>query len=469
VPFTILPAQPAISLTAADDAVLVMPTVTGVSGGTPDTNPVTYSYIGTTSANVPYGPTATPPTETGSYVVTGTVAAGGDYLSAVSGPVAVAITRSTPVLDVNDNGGIYTGNSFPATVTVTGSNGVAGPSLEGVEPTLTYFAGATAGGIQLPGAPTTVGTYFVFASFAGSAHYSGTNTGTSFVIGQAMPTLTLRAPSGVYNGTPFVATATIAGAGGVAGSSLENVAPTLNYYRGLNPSGNPLPGPPTEAGGYTALVSFAGSTDYQAVQMSVLFTIAQATPVISWASPADIAAGTPLGGTQLDATTTVAGNFAYSPPPGTVLPSGQGQVLSVTFTPTDPADYTSATGSTTINVTQPPSPPSPPHMAALSATTTKKGVTALAITFDEALSSSSADSLGQYQVAGGVTKVAKKHKQTVFSKPLAIKSITLNSAGTVVTITLTKPYKGVVQVTALAGLRAVNGASSTSATSMNVS
>jgi hypothetical protein len=48
----------------------------------------------------------------------------------------------------------------------------------------------------------------------------------------------------------------------------------------------------------------------------------------------------------------IAGTYSYTPPAGTVLPAGLGQSLSVTFTPTDTTDYTTATGSTTINILQ---------------------------------------------------------------------------------------------------------------------
>ena len=46
------------------------------------------------------------------------------------------------------------------------------------------------------------------------------------------------------------------------------------------------------------------------------------------------------------------GSFAYTPAPGTVLSAGAGQTLSVTFTPTDAADYNSVTATATINVCQ---------------------------------------------------------------------------------------------------------------------
>src|SRR5207302_421285 len=71
-------------------------------------------------------------------------------------------------------------------------------------------------------------------------------------------------------------------------------------------------------------------------------TVTQATPVIAWSNPAAITYGTALSATQLDATANVPGTFAYTPAAGIVLGAGT-QTLSVTFTPTDTADYTTAT------------------------------------------------------------------------------------------------------------------------------
>ena len=73
-------------------------------------------------------------------------------------------------------------------------------------------------------------------------------------------------------------------------------------------------------------------------------------PTITWANPADIVYGTALSATQLDATANVPGTFAYSPAAGTVLNAGNGQTLSVSFTPTDTTDYNSASATAAINV-----------------------------------------------------------------------------------------------------------------------
>ena len=75
----------------------------------------------------------------------------------------------------------------------------------------------------------------------------------------------------------------------------------------------------------------------------------QSTPSIPWTTPAAIPYGTALSATQLNATSTVAGSFAYSPLAGTLLTAGT-YTLSVIFTPTNRVDYTTANGSVTLTV-----------------------------------------------------------------------------------------------------------------------
>jgi 6-phosphogluconolactonase (cycloisomerase 2 family) len=79
------------------------------------------------------------------------------------------------------------------------------------------------------------------------------------------------------------------------------------------------------------------------------------TPTITWPQPAPITNPTPLGATQLDASASVSGTFAYNPPAGTVLAAGS-HTLSTTFTPTDTRKYNNATASVSIVVNPAPSP-----------------------------------------------------------------------------------------------------------------
>ncbi len=99
-------------------------------------------------------------------------------------------------------------------------------------------------------------------------------------------------------------------------------------------------------------------TDYNVTLLSGTLTVNQATPIITWATPQSITYGTALNGTQLDAasswtvgttTAAVAGMFSYSPVAGTVPGAGT-HTLSVTFTPTDTTDYTTASQSVQLIV-----------------------------------------------------------------------------------------------------------------------
>src|SRR5262249_41276618 len=92
------------------------------------------------------------------------------------------------------------------------------------------------------------------------------------------------------------------------------------------------------------------TANFTTATKTVSINVLKATPVITWATPADITVGTALGATQLNATANTLGPFAYTPPAGTMLNAGANQTLSVTFTPTDAANFTTATKTVSINV-----------------------------------------------------------------------------------------------------------------------
>ncbi|HEV2234260.1 MAG TPA: hypothetical protein VGV68_12765 [Terriglobia bacterium] len=73
------------------------------------------------------------------------------------------------------------------------------------------------------------------------------------------------------------------------------------------------------------------------------------TPTITWATPAAITYGTALSSAQLDATASVVGSFSYSPGAGAILSAGT-QTLTVTFTPADTKNYTTANAMVSLTV-----------------------------------------------------------------------------------------------------------------------
>src|SRR6185369_11522759 len=92
------------------------------------------------------------------------------------------------------------------------------------------------------------------------------------------------------------------------------------------------------------------AANYMGATATTTISVLKASATISWTTPADITYGTALSATQLNATANVPGTFVYTPVAGTVLNAGANQTLSVTFTPTDAANYSGATATTTITV-----------------------------------------------------------------------------------------------------------------------
>ena len=98
-----------------------------------------------------------------------------------------------------------------------------------------------------------------------------------------------------------------------------------------------------------ASATFTGDVDYVRTSASPDVLVGKGNPVITWPAPAPITYSFPVNSTQLNAMANVPGTFSYSTPSGTLLPAGEG-TLSVTFTPTDTANYNTVTATNTITV-----------------------------------------------------------------------------------------------------------------------
>jgi hypothetical protein len=146
----------------------------------------------------------------------GTLTANSNYTISLTGS-SLSITPATPGVTISDPGGTYTGAPIVAMATVTDANGTAARSLEGVTPTLTYYAGSSTSGTDLgSAAPSATGTYTVVASFPGSADYAAAQSKpATFAIAPARPTIALSSSgaSPVY-GQAVTFFATVDSAGG---------------------------------------------------------------------------------------------------------------------------------------------------------------------------------------------------------------------------------------------------------------
>jgi hypothetical protein len=150
-------------------------------------------------------------------------------------------------------------------------------------------------------------------------------------------TLTLTATVTIPSGTPTGNVSFFDGATPLGTAALNGAGQAQITASGL------------AAGAHTLKASYEG--DSAASESSGTFSqqVNPATPVLSWAHPADIIYGSALSSSQLNATANVPGSFAYNPPAGTVLPVGNNQQLNATFTPTS-SNYSSGPVSTLINV-----------------------------------------------------------------------------------------------------------------------
>jgi uncharacterized protein YjbI with pentapeptide repeats len=206
-------------------------------------------------------------------------------------------------------------SGLPVTFTVTGSCSISGATV-----TLTG-AGSCNVTAHQPG---------------NNIYFAAPDVLRTFAIAKGMPVITWANPADItyptaLSGTQLNATAGVPGA--------------FAY--------TPLAGTVLKAGNAQNLhVDFVPSdtANYNNASADVKINVLKATPVITWANPADITYPTALSGTQLNATASVPGAFTYTPAAGTVLGAGNAQNLHVDFVPTDTANYSNAFADVKINV-----------------------------------------------------------------------------------------------------------------------
>ncbi|HXY45895.1 MAG TPA: Ig-like domain repeat protein, partial [Acidimicrobiales bacterium] len=248
---------------------------------------------------------------------------------------------------------------FDGTTPIAGCGGASGTALSG-------------GDALCLATYTSPGAHEITASYLGGGGFSASTSGSlGLTVSPRSATVSAVSVTGspaTYGGETslqFSATVTAGDSGSFPSGDTVSVTHgatpictiNLSTLSGNSGSGScsPSSGTVLPAGTYTnGITATFNSTGADpnflaAAPVTASVTITQATPTITWATPAAITYGTPLSTTQLDAKASVPGTFTYSPAAGTVLQPGT-QTLSVTFTPTDTTDYTSATGSTTLSV-----------------------------------------------------------------------------------------------------------------------
>ena len=246
-----------------------------------------------------------------------------DYVRAYAEP-GVVVNKATPVI------------TWPTPAAITYGTPLSATQLNATANVSGTFSYLPPSGTVLP-----AGTHELAVGFTpwDTTYYNSTTGSTALTVNKRTPAISVTGGTFTYDGQPHAATGTVTGLGGAS------LGPLTFTYNGS-------PDAPVAAGTYDVLGTFAGDVNYNAVSRSATITIAKASPVLTWSTPAAIVYGTPLGATQLNATANVPGTFAYSPAAGTVLNAGAGQTLSATFTPADATNYSPATVTTTVDVTK---------------------------------------------------------------------------------------------------------------------
>jgi hypothetical protein len=352
-------------------------TTTSTVLGTATVNP-TVSFSGNTytfAANAALTTTAI--TATGAHSVVATYSGDSNFNVATSG--ALTITVGTPAATttvVTSSANPTTLNGRPTlTATVTGSPAVTSGTVSFYDSytgtavllgTGTVGSGHTATYRPASGAAFFGGTHPITAVYAGIAADAGSTSAVfnqSVTLGTTSIVLTGKTQGAVGQNFTFAAVLT-------PSQTNATFAPNqsvVTFYDGSTAIGTAQPITVTSAqGGYglwTASLTVTSLTagthtitaKYSDINYSLATSGAQTVTVegISWATPAAITYGTPLSATQLNATNSVAGTFAYTPLSGTVLNAGL-QTLSVTFTPTDAVHYTTQTATVQIQVNKAP-------------------------------------------------------------------------------------------------------------------
>jgi len=214
-------------------------------------------------------------------------------------------------------------------------------------------AGGTACSVTMPAAMTlglsaTASAGYTFTAWTGDC--TGTTASLWLALGGPRTCGATFTPVGGTPTTPVITWATpapITQGTALSAAQLNATTTVAGSFVYSPAAGTVLP-----AGSYTLSTTFTptNTTLYKGSSKTVTQVVnapaGLTTPVITWPTPAPITQGTALSATQLNATTTVAGSFVYTPGSGTVLPAGS-YTLSTTFTPTNTTLYTSATKTVT--------------------------------------------------------------------------------------------------------------------------
>ena len=443
VAFTVTAGGQTLTLGSATTDVNGVATLSGVSLGSLAAG----SYPGAVSASFAGDAADTPSTGTGDLTinpVTPPQQATALALASVAGPYG---STATFTATLTANGVALAGKAVAFSVDIGGQTTAVGTGF-------TDASGlASLGGVPLTMAAAGEYPGAVSASFAGDSGDAPSTGSGDLTINPVTPppsssTLAILPVVGTFGSTAtFSATLTAAGAP-LAGQTVLFAFTMFGRTTTLGAATTDASGLATlsglsldnlSAGVYPGAVSaaFAGDGHDPATTAGGNLFIGPATPTITWDAPPAITQGQAIGAAQLDAAASVPGRFTYSPPAGTVLPVGAGQVLTAVFTPFDTADFRSVSVSSTLNVVPNPGGSSLVTLTSIRGAKVRLGTgrkakkaTVVVLQFSGALDPSTAQNVVDYSLLAGTIK----KKVLSFSKPVPFTSAIYNPTAQTVTL-----------------------------------
>ena len=220
---------------------------------------------------------------------------------------------------------------WPEPAEIPGGTPLDETQLNASTPVEGVFEYSPAAGTVLPR-----GTHTLSVTFnpADSENYSPVEASVSLTVAKETPVIEWPAPEAISYGALLGETQLRASA---------SVPGSFEY--------TPGPGALLAAGEHrlSAVFTPEDAQEYNTAETGVVLTVGRAAPSIEWPIPDPIAAGNALSAVQLNATSAVPGSLAYKPAAGEILAPGVHR-LSVTFTPTDKLNYTTAEAAVSLTV-----------------------------------------------------------------------------------------------------------------------
>ena len=329
--------------------VTLMPSSSAVSASAPLTVSVQVTY--SMSSSLPSGTIAL---TSGSFTSAAVaLVAGGGTITVPAGALIVG-TDTLTVTYTPDSASVSLYNTATGTGTVSVSQGI--PTITWAAPAPIHY-GTALSATQL-NATASIGGAFSYNPAAGTILHAGQHT--------LSVTFTPTDSVNYRSATGSVVLTVVQVPLSVGANNVSRVYGTANptFTGSVNGAVNgdtfteTFSAPATnssQVGSYAIVPSVSGAdlTDYTITVANGTLTILPVSTTITWRTPAAIAYGSALSVMQLNATSSTAGTFTYTPAAGSVLQAGS-NTLSVTFTPTDSTNYQGATGSVLLTVNKVP-------------------------------------------------------------------------------------------------------------------